>query len=89
MLYTVGHQSSYEQYFRDQEAPAKLGRGPHPQWRGDGDYPGGSVFLTLDDASLACPDGWAPYGLLTTIENTYLLGSSRHLVGSAPLARLS
>lgn len=88
MLYTVGHRESYERYFREQKQPMKLGRGPHLQWRGPGDYPGGSIYLTLDEAANAAPDGYGPYGVQTTIENTYLIGSDRHLMKSAPLVRL-
>lgn len=89
MLYTIGHRESYEQYFAEQRAPMKLGRGPHPQWRGEGDYPGGSVFLTVEEARVSCPDGYVPWGLATTIENTYLIGADRHLIETAPLVKPS
>lgn len=88
MLYTLGHRKSYEQYFAEQDAPMKLGRGPYPHKPGQ-EYPGGSVFLTVEDAAAACPDGYVPWGLATTIDNTYLVGNNRHLIETAPLVRLS
>lgn len=88
MLYTIGHRESYERYFAEQERPMKLGRGPHPQKPGE-EYPGGSIYLTRDDAEAAAPDGYAPYGVETTIENTCLIGNNRHLIETSPLVRLS
>lgn len=88
MLYTIGQTESYERYFCEQDPPMKLGRCQHPQWQGDGDYPGGSVYLTLEESRAACPEGYAPYGLATIIENTYLIGHDRHLIETAPLVKL-
>lgn len=89
MLYTIGHRDSYERYFREQERPEKLGRCYHPQWKGEGDYPGGSIYLTRAEAEAAAPDGYALYGVETTIENTYLIGADRHLIETSPLVRLA
>jgi hypothetical protein len=82
ILYTVGHRESYEQYFAEQGRPEKAGREDREN------YKGGSVYITFEEAKRACPDGYAPYGLQTGLENTYLNGSSRHLINSAPLLKL-
>lgn len=87
MLYTIGHRESYERYFAEQEQPMKLGRGPDPHRPGE-HYTGGIVFETIEEARASCPDGFTPYGLVTTIENTYLIGANRHLIETSPLARL-
>ncbi|WP_144423564.1 hypothetical protein [Sphingopyxis sp. 113P3] len=88
MLYTIGYRENYERYFRERGELHKLGRGPHPQKPGE-EYPGGSIFLTRAEAEAAAPEGYAPYGVETTIENTYLIGDDRHLIETSPLVRLS
>ncbi|WPZ05656.1 hypothetical protein [Pelagerythrobacter marinus] len=87
MLYTIGHRENYERFFREQRQPMKLGRGPHPRNPGE-EYPGGSIYLTREEAEAAAPDGYTSYGVETTIENTYLVGADRHLIETSPLVRL-
>jgi hypothetical protein len=87
MLYTLGHRESYEMYFREQEHPQKMGRGPHPHSPGE-EYRGGSVFENFGDALAACPPGYFPYGLETDLANTYTVDGSRHLIDHALLRRL-
>lgn len=55
MIFTVGHRESYEIYFREYENPEKLGRHDN--------YPGGSVWLTFEEAQQHCPEGYAVYGV--------------------------
>lgn len=87
LLFTVGHHASYERYFREQVQPEKLGRVDALPDAGK-PYPGGSVFLSFDEALAACPDGFRPYGLLTSVANTYEADGRRHLQESVPLCRL-
>jgi hypothetical protein len=87
MLFTVGHRESYEQYFREQERPLKMGfvRG----YYSDGtDYVGGSVFLTISDAEKAAPDGYAVYGLRADMGNTHEVQGRLHLKDDAELVQL-
>lgn len=87
LLFTIGHHESYERYFREQGQPEKLGR--RRNLHGSGRfYPGGSVFETFAAAQLACPYGYRPYGLLTTLANTYVRYGHRHLIKDAVLCRL-
>lgn len=69
MLYTIGHTESYEQYFREDNVPKKLGI--------DGAYQGGIVFETVDEAEkyLAKKNytGYSVYGLKTTRKNRHQL----------------
>ena len=55
VIYTIGHTESYELYFEEQEHPEKLGRTK--------DYPGGSVWLTKEEAEKHCPEGYSVYGV--------------------------
>ena len=58
MIYTIGHEESYDRYFREQGRPLKLGR------NGRKDYPGGSVWETEEEAREYCSKGYQVYGLL-------------------------
>lgn len=55
MIFTIGHKSSYEQYFREQGTPQKMGR--------NDEYPGGSVWKTFGEAKQYCPEGYEVYGV--------------------------
>jgi hypothetical protein len=69
MIYTIGHTSSYEQYFLEQhpEGPYKKGR--------DATYPGGSVWLTFEEAQNNCPIGYSVYGVEADWEKDTLISS--------------
>ena len=56
MIYTIGHQKSYELYFEEQGTPRKLGRTK--------DYGGGSCWQTKDEAQKHCPEGYSVYGVM-------------------------
>jgi hypothetical protein len=88
MLYTVGHLESYEQYFREQDRPLKMGF--VPGYYEDGrDYLGGSVFLTAAEAESVAPSGYGVYGLMTDISNTHEVLGNLHLKKDAELVRLN
>lgn len=55
MIYTIGHTSSYEIYFKEQGVPKKLGRTE--------DYQGGSVWKTRKEAEDYCPENYSVYGV--------------------------
>jgi hypothetical protein len=55
MIYTIGNTESYEQYFREQESPMKS--------------IGGSVWKTIEDAKLFCPESFTIYGVIADWEN--------------------
>jgi len=57
MLYTIGHTTSYEQYFLEQSPD-----GPHKKGR-DESYPGGSVWATFEEAHMNCPENYSVYGV--------------------------
>jgi hypothetical protein len=67
MIYTFGYTESYEQYFKEQGVPRKVGVRD--------DYGGGIVFQTVSEATgyLSKKDisGYSVYGLLCGWENTY------------------
>ena len=86
MIYTVGHRESYEQYFREQECPQKLGC---CQWNGES-YEGGTVWETREEAIKHLTPGFAVYGVMADWEKeTYNAPSGyRALLVTAPLVRL-
>lgn len=61
MIYTVGHKASYDRYLREQ-GPQCYKRGPR------GDYPGGSVWRTVEEAEHHAPEGYAVYGVIADWE---------------------
>jgi hypothetical protein len=66
MLYTIGKTESYEQYFREQRTPRKLGRIVG--------YEGGSIWLTREDAENYLKEtgqtDYSVYGVRARIEDT-------------------
>lgn len=83
MFYTLGHKESYEQYFREQSAPFKMGR--------KDEYPGGSVWLTKEEAEKHCPSDYAVYGVLADWDNDTILtedGDWHDLLIDAPLCKI-
>lgn len=56
MLFTIGHTKSYLQYFEEQTTPLKKGK--------EGDYPGGSVWKTKEEAQYNCPAEYSVFGVL-------------------------
>jgi len=56
MIYTVGLTEAYEQCFKEQDKPQKLGRTK--------DYPGGSVWLTKEEAERHCTPEFSVYGVV-------------------------
>jgi len=90
MIFTVGHTESYERYFREQiywdgTGPTKLGR--------TGDYPGGSVWKTFEEAKSHCPTNYSVYGVEADWDrDTVLLkddDSGRSLLVTSPIVRLA
>jgi hypothetical protein len=61
MIFTIGHTTSYEQYFREQGTPKKKGR--------DKNYAGGSVWQTHEEALAQCPTNYSVYGVKASWEN--------------------
>lgn len=90
MVYTIGHEASYEQYFKEQapEVPEKLGRVEKEN------YLGGAVWNTREQAQQNCPVGYKVYGVeadwkTDTAEPEAPDGSGmRHLLKTSPLVRL-
>jgi hypothetical protein len=58
VIYCIGKEELYEQYFQDQARPHKAGRNVKSE------YPGGSVWETEEDARKHCPEGYQVYGVL-------------------------
>lgn len=88
MLYTIGYRENYERFFIEQKEPMKLGRGPDPR-DASKHYPGGSVYLSIEEAKAAAPDGYAVYGLQTDLGNTYWFDAELCLAETCPLVRLA
>lgn len=74
MLYTIGHKEKYEQYFKEQDQPQKLGKTE--------DYSGGSVWATYKEALDNCPKDYSIYLVDTdesNMENNCLIKTSNLL----------
>ena len=68
MIYTLGHKSSYEEYFRlYKDETRKKGR--------EEDYPGGSVWKTIEDAEKFLKPGYEVYGVLADWEKDTVLSN--------------
>lgn len=84
MIFTVGHEESYERYFEEQEnLPRKLGRTE--------DYVGGSVWKTVQEAQKYCPKDYKVYGVLADWENDTVPskeGPWHDLLVTSPLVRV-
>lgn len=68
MIFTIGNEESYEQYFLEDECPKKLGRTP--------DYSGGIAFQTKTEADeyathASSNFSYKAYGLDCDWNNTY------------------
>lgn len=57
MIYTIGHEESYNRYFQEQKRPLKAGR------NGRDNFTGGSVWETEEEARAHCLEGYQVYGV--------------------------
>jgi hypothetical protein len=76
MLYTVGAAEDYDKLLVTDPAPMKLGRTEDYFGKGR-HYLGGAAYLTYEEAVKAAREHsrrreYKPYGLMTTVENTYI-----------------
>lgn len=83
MIYTIGRTAAYEELINN-GFPKKMGR--------QGDYPGGSVWETREEAQKVCPAGFSVYGVLADWTVDTALNKEGHawhdLLVDAPIVRL-